>query len=72
MKSKLFITLIAIAGEMALRQESATTLAPTLLPESYREGAGPPLASEVFDDVRALPGIFNTFTTLLSKVGRHT
>ncbi|XP_026315175.1 tetratricopeptide repeat protein 39B-like [Hyposmocoma kahamanoa] len=35
---------------MALRQESATALVAPLLPESYRESARPPIATEVFDD----------------------
>lgn len=54
MKRKIVITHMAFAGEMALRQESATALVSPLLPESYREGARPPLATEVFEDVRKL------------------
>lgn len=57
-KRNIVIAVIPFAGEMAVRQESATAVVPPLLPESYTEGALPPLASEVFDDVRALQIIF--------------
>lgn len=63
MKRTLAVAFITFAGEMALRQESATALVPQLLPESYREGARPPLATEVFDDVRIMPTNFTLSLT---------